>query len=96
LTSESARHALEQSFVAVRALVVGNGAVALRLEEAADALLSLESREMPPTLQTEFADLITALMATDEVSALADADAAQLALRILLFHEKMLLSQQSE
>ena len=96
MASDPARHAVEQTFVAVRALVVGGGAVALRLEEAADALLSLESRQMPPALQAEFTDLLTALMAIEEFSALAESEAAPLALRILLFHEKMLLSQLPE
>lgn len=96
MASESGRHAVEQSFVAVRALAVGGGGVAARLEEASDALLSLESREMPPALQAEFAALLTALMAIEDFGTLAESDAAPLALRILLFHEKMLLSHQIE
>jgi hypothetical protein len=92
MTQDADRHAVERTFVAVRALTVGSGSLVARLEEASDALLSVESKELPATLQEEFTGLLGALLATEDISQVAEGDAAALALRILLFHEKVLLS----
>jgi hypothetical protein len=92
MTAELSRHALEQTFAAVRALAVSNDTLVARLEEAADALLSLEAKEMPADLVEDFAGLLNSLLTTEEFSALPEPEAAGLALRILLFHEKLLVS----
>jgi hypothetical protein len=92
MTQDADRHAVEQTFVAMRALAVGTGGLVARLEEASDALLSLESKELPAALQDEFTALLGTLLATEDISQIAETDAAALALRMLLFHEKVLLS----
>ena len=92
MTPDADRHAMEQTFAAVRALAVGSGSLVARLEEASDALLSMESKELPAGLQDEFTGLLSTLLATEDISRMSETAAAALALRMLLFHEKVLLS----
>ena len=93
MVSEQARHVVEQSFAAVRELALGPGTLAGRLEGACDALLSVESVEVPEPLREEFKGLITDIAKVEEFSVLPDSDAMALALRFLLFHERVLLSE---
>jgi hypothetical protein len=89
---EAHRHAVEQSFLAVRELALGLGRLQVRLEGACDGILSLESKELPETLREEFLALIGDLTLIDELGTLSDAEAVALAGRLLTFHERLLLS----
>lgn len=92
MMDEESRHAVEQSFTAVRELALGLGVLAERLEGACDAVLSLESHEIPEPLRDEFKALIGDITVIDELSALTDTAAVALAQRVLVFHERMILS----
>jgi hypothetical protein len=89
--TETWQHAARQSFAAVCALALDPGPLQERLEGACDALLGLESREIPAPLREEFGTLIAALTAIDDLPTLSDDAAATLARRMLAFHERVLL-----
>ncbi len=93
MTSEATPHVLTQSFAAVRELAVGLGRLQARLEGACDALLSVESREVPAPLQEEFRGLLSAMMEVEDLDQLADEPATVLAVRILTFHERLILGR---
>jgi hypothetical protein len=93
MAEDAVPRALTQSFAAVRELALGLGGLQTRLEGACDALLSLESREVPEPLREEFRDLIGAIMDIDELDALADEPATVLAVRLLAFHERLILGR---
>jgi hypothetical protein len=85
------QHVARHSFAAVCALALEPGSLQERLDGACDALLGLESREVPEPMREEFGALIVAIMAVDEPESLTDDDALALARRILAFHERTLL-----
>ncbi len=78
----SARTAL-----ALRALLFGLGPLHERLEEACDALLLIQSRELPETLRSEFVLLLQRIPESAPLSTLSDEDTVALAEAIVVFHE---------
>src|SRR5207244_1259393 len=96
MAEPQSRRAVEQSFAAVRELVLGLGALHERLDGACDALLVLESPDLPPALRDEFKALVAAIDDIDEMATLSDDDAAALAMRILLLHERLIVSTSIE
>jgi hypothetical protein len=92
MVGDESRHSVEQSFAAVRELALGSGMLSERLEGACDALLTLESAQLPELIREEFKALIADIMAIDEFTDLAETATGALALRILVFHERVILS----
>jgi hypothetical protein len=92
VSNDKPSRVMAQSFAAVRELALGMGPLHERLESACDALLSLESHEVDETLREEFVSLVSAVFAVEEVGQLADEDAVALAVRVLSFHERVILT----
>jgi predicted ATPase len=92
MAPEASNRVLAQTFAAVRELALGLGGLQERLEGACDAMLSLESKEIPEPLREEFLALIGAVMDIEELTALTDTAAVTLAQRILAFHERVIRS----
>jgi hypothetical protein len=76
---------ITQSQQAVRELALGLGVLQDRLEGACDALLSLESRELPEAVRQEFLALIATIMDIADLERLSDAAAVTLAEHLLAF-----------
>jgi hypothetical protein len=91
VTGETREHVLRRSFDAVRELALGPGVIQERLEGACDAILSLESKEVPESLRDEFMALITVIMGIEDLSSLNEEAAVALAQGILAFHESIVL-----
>jgi hypothetical protein len=92
MADEDVQRTVEQVFAAVRALALGQGGLRERLENASNAILAVESHTIPEALREEFRALLADVMAVDDFDALSDSAASSLALRILVFHERVLLS----
>lgn len=80
---------IAQSQQAVRELALGLGVLQARLEGACDALLSLESRELPEAVRQEFLGLIATIMDIEDLERLSDAAAVTLAEHLLAFDERV-------
>ncbi len=79
--------------LALRALLFGAGTIQERVEEACDAILLLQSRELPEAMRDEFVLLLQRITAVSAPSALSAEEAVSLAEAIVVFHDHVQRSE---